>query len=160
MQEIYALIDKANRLFQTADHLTYVTYPVVNDVKLIITIMENIYSSLIAGMEAILNYDRMYKRISPLPDNFSARLDVFKNKCAPRYNIDRNYILLINDLKNILEQRKKSQMEFVRKDKFVIMNGSFRAQTLTIDKVKLYLSESKEFINKLNKIFQNDRRRY
>ena len=152
MEKIKETLAKANRLFNTVDHLAYVTYPLINDTKLIINITENLYNSLVMFVDALIEYERMYKRIPPLAENFESRFDTFKNKCAPRYNIKREHIVLINDLKKLVALRKKSSMEFVRKDKFVICNEDYKTYSLSIDKVKQYIKDSKEFVERINKV--------
>jgi uncharacterized UPF0160 family protein len=159
MEVLRSLIKEANMLFNTADHLTYVTYPTVKENKLMVTIIENLYNSLVKGMDAILYYDRMYKRISPFSDNFNVRLEVFKTKCAPRYNIDREFILLISDLKQIVDHRKTSPIEFSRNDRYIICSEDYRMKSLTIEKLKDYIAKSKTFIGKLNNIFREHDRR-
>ena len=160
MQEIFQLVDKSNKCFKTADHLTYITYPLIKDIKLLINIVENLYRAMVYGMDAILEYDKLFKRISQFPDDFETKTNIFKTSCAKRYNISREHIVMIEDLKNILDYRNKSPMEFIRKDKFVICNGSFRMKTLNYDKVKEYVNNARPFIAKINKILKKDDRRY
>ena len=58
MGELYQeLISGANKAVRTADHLVYVTYPLVNDVKLLVTITENLNKALLMAMEALLQYE-------------------------------------------------------------------------------------------------------
>jgi len=159
MEDIKSLVKEANTLVNTADHLTYITYPTVKDNKLMISIIEDLYKALVKGVNAVLQYERMYKRISPYSDNFDAKLEVFKSKCATRYNIDRQLIILINDLKQIMEHREKSFMEFSKKDKFIMSAEDYRTRSISIEKLKEYLSKSKIFIEKVNDIVkENDRR--
>lgn len=158
MEVVVENLKKANKLLNTADHLTYMTYPLVKETKLMLTIIEHLYNSLVAGMDAVLSYDRLYKRISPLSSDFFSRLEVFKMKSARRYNIDREYVLLIQDLRRIVEYRKKSPMEFIRGNKLVICDDNYKMKTLTYDKVKEYLATSKKFILKVNNIFKDERR--
>ena len=63
-QNVIDLINKANQSFKVADHIAYVTYPLVKDNKLIITVTENLAESLTKAIESLLFYERMYKRIS------------------------------------------------------------------------------------------------
>lgn len=162
MEQFRLLVQDMNRYFKTADHLAYITYPLVKDNKLMIVILENINNALIKGIEAILYYDRLYKRIPPYPENFHSKLDVFKIKCALRYNFDRSFIILIQDIYELVEQHKKSPMEFIRKDKFVICSYDYKkVNTLNIDKLKSYINEAKPFLEKINKIHnQNAIRRF
>ncbi|MDD5178058.1 MAG: hypothetical protein PHT54_02140 [Candidatus Nanoarchaeia archaeon] len=157
MKEIYELVRKSNELYNSADHLTYVTYPLVKDLKLIITILDNLHKSLELGMDAVLQYERLYKRIGPVPENFSARYELFKDNCVSKYGFNREHLLLMKDLREIIKNRKESPMEFIRKDKYVICSDDYGMKTITIDKVKNYIFQSKSFIIKLNTMFKNAR---
>lgn len=157
MERVRKLRQQALKYFDTADHLAYVTYPLINDVKLLTTIAENLYYSLRSAMEALLYYDRLYKRIPPIVDNFETKIEVFK-KCMNRYNLDREALLLIRDLRAILKFREKSPMEFQRKDKYVICSPTYNMRSLTLTKIKNYISTAKPFIHQINRILEkNDR---
>lgn len=159
METFKRLVEEANKSLKTADHLAYITFPLVKDIKLMVTITENLHIALTKGMEAILYYDRLYKRIPPYADNFAAKFEMFRNKSAIRYNFPREDLLLINDVKEIIEHRQKSPMEFIRKDKFVICSNNYRVKTIALDKVKDYIRQAKSFMAKVNRIYnQNDRR--
>ena len=154
------LIREANKTLQTADHLAYVTYPIVNELKLLVTITENIYVSMSLGMEALMRYDLYYKRISHIPTDFNLRLEVFK-KVSSRYNIERIYVSTIKDIKDLLEHQKKSPVEFTRKDKLIMLSSNYKIQKIiSIEKVKEYLNQAKPFISKVNRVLlnTNDRR--
>ncbi len=155
MEEVKITLDEANKLFRQADHLVYVTYPLLQETKLIITISENLSKSLILAMDALLCYERLYKRIPLFPENFESRFDIFKRKVASRYSIDRDHLVLINDLRKLVDARKGSNMEFIRKEKYVLMNSNFGTKTITIGKLKDYLEEGKSFMNKINGILKN-----
>ena len=153
MENFHKLVKEANTTFRTADHLTYVTYPLVKEVRLSITIIENLYLSTLKAMDAVIYYDRLYKRINPVAENFSSKFEVFKYKCAKRYGIDEKYINLIKDLRNIVSIHKESPMEFVRKDKFVICSDSYtNVKTIDINKLKEYVSLTRSFLEKINYI--------
>ena len=64
------LIYEANKAFNTADHLAYVTYPLVNDTKVITLITEHLFNALEKGMDALLYIERLYKRIQQYSDSF------------------------------------------------------------------------------------------
>ncbi|HLD15053.1 MAG TPA: hypothetical protein VJB94_00535 [Candidatus Nanoarchaeia archaeon] len=152
MQTFLNLIEEANKAFLTADHLAFVTYPIVNDNKMFILIVENLFKAASKGMEAIIYYDRLYKRISPINNDFGSHLQVFKDKCMPRYGIDRSNFLLIQDLKMLIDERKKAPMEFSRREHYVIADHDFRIKTINLNKVKNYINQTKMFIDKLNSI--------
>ena len=157
MGDVIGLLKEANLLFQRADHMLYITYPLIKDNKLIVSILDNLSNSLIKAMEAVLYYERMNKRVEMFPDSFEVKFDIFKEKCAERYNIEREHLLLIKDLKKISDERKKSKMEFIKKEKYVICSNNYSTRILTIDKVKEYLNTSKVFLRKVNAILKNVR---
>ncbi len=154
MHEIKQLLNKANQLFKTADHIAYVTYPLLKDNKLIITIIENLSEAMNKAMEAVIYYEIKFKRINYFPADFKAQIETFKLS-ASHYNINRNYIVLMQDLHDIIARRKTSRMEFVKNDKFVIWNNDYEMITLNYDKIKGYLNQSKPFFDKVNYILKN-----
>ncbi len=158
MEIIQDLLKNANKKYETADHLAYVTYPLIQEPKLIITIADHLYSALNYLIEALIRYERLYKRIPPVQESFESKFDLFK-RCLSRYNIDRENTLLIYDLKALLDSRQKSPIEFIKKDKLVICSQNYKIQTITLSKVKEYLSSSKPLFEKINKIIlKNDSR--
>lgn len=160
MERFLQLVKEANRAFETADHLAYVTYPLVNDTKLIIGIAENLFKALSNGMDAILYYDRIYKRIMHLPTDFQGKLDLFKHSSIPRYNINREIVYLLTELSEVLNIRSKSPIEFSRPEKFVICSKDYALRSLTIKKVKEQINQAKPFMNKLNEIYNHNVRRF
>jgi len=155
MQEASNLLNEANRLLRTADHLAYVTYPLVKDNKLIMAITENLAEAMTKAVDAVLSYDIYYKRIMNVPSDFQSRLEVFKTSCMPRYRINLNYLSLIRDLKNIQDIRKRTRMEFIRNDKYILTQENFKLRTLNYQGIKNYITLSKSFFEKINSIFKN-----
>src|SRR3989344_2078097 len=155
MKDIKIMLDKANQFIKRADHMFYITYPLVRDNKLIIAMAENISNGLICAMDSVSMYEKLYKRISIYPEDFNVKIDIFRGSIARRYNIEREHIILIQDLRRFLEERKKSGVEFVRNDRYVLFNQKKELKSLGIDKIKENLNISKEFIKKVNGILTN-----
>ena len=61
MEKSSILLKEAHQYINTADHLCYVTFPTVNDNKILMAIAENIYVSMITAMEALLQYEKEFK---------------------------------------------------------------------------------------------------
>jgi len=148
-------LKKALAFFKTADHLIYVTLPVVNDNKLIVTSLENINLALQNGMNAVLEYERLYKRIMPLADNFNSRYEVFRKAVIGKYGFINEEALLILELKKFIEERKEAPMEFMRSNKYVICSDNYKMKTVSISEIKKYLSSTKNFLFKVSKVLKN-----
>ncbi|HLC57297.1 MAG TPA: hypothetical protein VJH95_01870 [Candidatus Nanoarchaeia archaeon] len=157
--QIASLLAKSNQHFTTADHIAYVTYPLVKDQKLIVAVLENLYLSALTAVEALLYYERLYKRIGMFPENFHVRLDLFKTKIAPQYNIERSHLVLLEELRQLVNERKASKMEFFRKDNYILCNQDYsKMKIITMEKLKTYINQLKPFMRKVNLILQNVRR--
>jgi len=152
MEKFKELIQTANRAIKTADHLTYMTYPLVNDTKLLITIVENIHSAVISSMDALLHYDYYYKRISQLPMDFRSRLDIFKGYTIGKYNLARDSVVLIQDINGIMSHRSKSPVEFIRKGELVLCTNDYKMKSINFIKVKDYTNQAKDFVRKVSSI--------
>lgn len=56
-QERYILsLEQAKKHIQTADHLAYITFPFIKENKLLLKILEELNSSILNIMNAILQY--------------------------------------------------------------------------------------------------------
>lgn len=152
MEEFQILRDKAMQKIRVADHMLFMTYPLVKDPKLLLSIIENISASLDYGISALLQHERLFKKIPPFHDTFPSRFEIFKDKMIPRHNLSPSHTKLIIDVRSIISQHKKSPVEFARKDKFVICSPTYSLKTIDINLVKKYIFETKIFVNNINKI--------
>ncbi|MBI2499235.1 hypothetical protein HYV88_03250 [Candidatus Woesearchaeota archaeon] len=150
MEMYETLMKKALNDFKTVDHMVYVTYPLVNDPKLMFGIVDKLFNTLIDVITAVLNYDYLYKRISHVPESLNEKLELFKKVIGKRYNFNGNIFLLLEELNKFKEFRKRSPMEFVRRDNLVICSSGFNTKSLNYKKVKEYVNKSKEFMNNAN----------
>lgn len=149
------LLTKANKSLEIADHLAFVTYPMVKEPKLGYTITEHALTACLNAIDALLFYEYTFKRTGYPPDQFAAKIDLMKRQIAPRYNIDRKHIFIIEDMHNLLEYRKKSPIEFVKKDALIICDRDYEYKTMSIEKIKNYVYESKGFLSKINSLLKS-----
>lgn len=152
MEKFQEYRDKAKRNLQVADHMIYMTYNIVKDPKLLLAIMENIFLALTHSMSSVLYYERLFKRVPPFTDNFESKFSLFREKCAPKFNVEKEYLDLIREVKGIILEHKKSPVEFVRKDRFVICNGNYKMKTISVEQIKKYVSQTKVFVGNMNTI--------
>ena len=95
MEKYKTLIQSANSHYKNADHMVFVTYSLVNDPKLVITIADRLYKALMDSVSALLNYEYLYKRIGRLPETDDEKLEILKNQAMKEYNLDRNMLVFI-----------------------------------------------------------------
>ena len=56
------LIENAKRHIRIADHIAYVTFPLVKEKRLLLKVLDDTYLVMINIINAILQYDYVYKR--------------------------------------------------------------------------------------------------
>ena len=153
MEKFRAYVAEANKAFKTADHLIYVTYPVLKDNKLMATALEHLHSALKNGVAALIYYDAAYKRISVFPSDFSLQFRIFRENTARRYGIGEDACTMISDVTELIQNRRESPVEFSRRDKYVIASQTYKLRMITIEKMKQYIAQAKMFLDKVNKVY-------
>jgi len=99
-------------------------------------------------INAMLQYEYLYKRIKLYSDPKS-NMSTFKEKVATRYSITPQEIQVIIDLFDLTEKHKKSSMEFVRKEKIVIISGEMELKSVDIQKTKEFLKIAQAVLEKI-----------
>ena len=62
MERFQELREDARKRLQVADHLLTITYPLVKDAKLLLTISENLYYCVENAMNALLEHEKLFKK--------------------------------------------------------------------------------------------------
>ena len=153
MEKFIENLNKAASLLQTADHLLYMTYPLIREKRLLLKILSDINTATANIINAILQYEYFYKRINLYKEG-KTNFQTFKEKCASRYNINQEQITKILEIFDLTEKHKKSPFEFVRNDKIVIMNNAIRIDTITIEKMKDYIFLCKDLLRKAENVIR------
>ncbi|MFC1753999.1 hypothetical protein ACFL96_11515 [Thermoproteota archaeon] len=156
MEKYQEVKEKAEKSIKIADHMLTQTYPLVNDPRLLLTVLENIFLALTNSMGSLLYFERLYKKIPPFQENFESKFNMFKMRIVEKYNIDKGQITFVGDIKNMIVSHKKSPMEFSRKGIFVICSEDYKMKTLTPDEIKNYVSRAKGFMSEIDSIIRQN----
>jgi len=156
MEKFQELRDSAGKKLQVADYMLTMTYPLVKDPKLLLSVVENLFLAYSHSISSLLHYERLFKRIPPFQEDFSSKLDMFADRCMGKYGIDSENIRIMRDLKEIIVAHKKSPVEFSRKDSFVICDGDYSFRTISPSIIKGYVEKAKLFIRMMSSIVSKD----
>jgi len=155
MEKFQELREVAKKKLQLADHILTMTYPIVNDGRLLLAVVENVFLALTNAMGSVLYYERLFKRVPPFHDNFSSKFNLFR-EYAEKKNIDAEYLRLTQNMKDIIVKHKKSPVEFTRKDQFVICNGSYRTHTVSVNELRGCITKARSFLKHVEDIVSKD----
>lgn len=148
MEKFQENLKEAIRSLQIADHMAYVTFPLVNEQRLLLKIFDEICKSIINCINALLNYEYLYKRVHLYVDN-GENIRTF-TKCAKGYNLTNEQIKKILEILELNKKHKQSAMEFVKRNRIIILSDSLGTQILDIHKIKEYLILAKELLMRVN----------
>lgn len=147
-------LDKASSMLKTADHMLYMTYPLIKEKRLLLKILSETYIAVLDIINSILQYEYLYKRVQ-LYKSAKENFDVFKNRCAPRYGISPEQMEKIKEIFILTEKHKNSSFEFVRNDKIVIMTNALKTDIITVEKMKSYILTAKDLLRKAETIIRS-----
>ena len=160
MEKFQKLRDAANEKLHLADHMLTMTYPIVRDPKLLLSVIENLFLSFSYSMSSLLHYERLFKRLPDFADNFASKFELLKENSS-RYNIDSETIKTIQSLKEIIIAHKNSPMEFQRSETLVICNEDYQTLMISetiiknyLEKIKLFIKNSSNIVSEDEKIFR------
>lgn len=141
-------LDEALKALQTADHMTYITFPLVKEKRLMLKILSELNLAVLSTINAILQYEYYYKRIQIYSDS-RENFNTFR-KMAGRYEITPEQLKKIVEIISLAEKHKRSPFEFVKEDKIIILSDRMQTDTISIDKIKSFLIEVKDILKKAN----------
>ena len=134
------------------------TYPLVQDPKLLVAVLENIFLGITNVIGSLLYFERMNKRIPPFHNTFESKFNTFKMRCVDRYGINREYLKFISEIMEIIFENRKSPVTFSRKNNFVICTDNYRIKTLTYSEIRGFLEKAKVFIQEICSIIEKNER--
>lgn len=145
MEAYQRLLAEAKKKLALADHMLFVTHPLLKDPKLLLAVMENLFLAQTHTMGSLLYYERIFKRVQPFFDTFESKYRIFSEKCAVRYNLDPDYLDFLRSIKDVLVAHKRSPIEFSRKDQFVICSDDYELKVLNVSEIKGFVAKTKQF---------------
>lgn len=142
----FYLLEEAKKSLKMADHMIYITYPLLKENRLLIKILEQLYLVMLNVVKAVLQHEYYYKRIE-LQSNAEANFSIFTS-IAKRYSITTEQVQNIKNVLMLTEKHKRSPVEFVRKDKFVILSDNNSIETITAEMIKHFINDAKDILRK------------
>ena len=147
MEKFLKNLQEAQKTIQTIDHIIYVTFPLIQDKKILIKVLTETKNSITNCINSILQYEYLYKRIE-LYKNAKTNFRIFIQKCCPYYKITKEEIDSILELFELVEKHKQSTSEFMRDEKVVILSENLKTETITLEKIKEFFNVAKEILKK------------
>ena len=149
------LLQQARKQIELADHMTYVTYPLVQEMKFLLSIMERITCAARLATQALLEFEYYYKRIDAYNKTFVSEISIYKNKVEARYRLDPKFFRLLQKLMDIQKFDKESAVRFKRGDKYILSTSEYNMSVLDLELVKKCSNRTKKFVGEVTRIIQH-----
>ncbi|MFH0869281.1 MAG: hypothetical protein V1839_03575 [archaeon] len=147
------LLAKAKKEIEIADHLIYVTYQMVSEVKILMAISEHIINAAHAALESLLEFERYYKRLDAYHQSFALEISIYRTKdIEKRHGFDPKFYRLLQKLMEIQKFDKTSIMRFKRGDRYILSTVDYQMSVLDLDNMKRYKYLTKKFIDSVDLI--------
>lgn len=143
---------QAKKYIKLADHMLTQTYPLIKDPKLLLAVLDDVFLAFEHSMNSVLYCERYYKKIPPFHTHFESKFNVFKKEVVPRNQSLKIFVPIISDLQSLIIAHKRSPVEFVRKDKFVISTDDYKLKTISKEEMERKIKESKLFLIEVKKV--------
>jgi len=144
-------INQAKDTLDSIHKMIIITMPVLKDNKFLIKIFENLHDSILSLVRAVLQYEYLHKRISLYRDAES-NFETFR-ECAKRYHIPESSVSQIRKILMLMKKHRESPVEFVKKEKFVILSENLRIETITLEKLMEFYAMASDVLNKTDVYF-------
>lgn len=120
-----------------AENITYSTFPLIDDKKLLLKVLEEIQKSIINSIN-LMNTNIFFKKeINPEKNKKIIRI-------LKKSDFQAEDIKKIMKILEINKKHKESAIEFSRKEKVVIMMDNLKILTLDITEIKDYIKLAKK----------------
>jgi len=132
---------------KTADHLLTMTYPIVNDPKLLKLILHDIHLSLENAVSALLVFKKKKTQ--------SLHLDI--DSLRPILNdlgISTGYIGFLTEFDELVSKQREAGVEFIRKEKFVFASPEYKLDTVTEKDLKDIIMKGKLFLKEVMEVVE------
>mgnify|MGYP000038165423 CR=1 FL=1 len=124
--EILESLAKIEKSLRIADHMVYITYPLIKDPHLLRNILEQLYSIADEFMRTVLEHEMKYKRINlkNLEELSPLEISSLFLKSISRFKIDEERAKKLKELLELWIKHKKSSVEFTRRERLFFMLNS------------------------------------
>lgn len=139
MNPILKKLKEADHSLQKANHLLKITFPLLKHKKILIRIIEEIKSSLLKQITAILYYEHINKNIK-ISKKSKKNFELFEKKLAKKYKINKKQLRTIKEILSLSRIQKESPVHILKEDKLILISKDLKQKNLTKETLNEYLT--------------------
>jgi hypothetical protein len=147
MEKIIRNLESATNLIKTSDHLVYLTFPLLQDKRILLKAVLRIKESVNFCINSILKYEYLKSNIKLYKDP-KKNFKIFKDFCAEKYQITNQEIKEIIELFELSSYQEKSVVDFMKNQRVILLSESMEKKEISLEKAKSFLHLAKNILKK------------
>ena len=153
MQDYNDQLTKARKELELADHIIYITYPIVKDKSLFLSAVTHLTNSAVSAIDLFLNREKDFKKILMLPPSTKLRAKFFAENYNCVYNSSTDFW---RDLMDMIEftESKPEKVEFEKQERICVLNENYKILRFDMEKIKKNIVSVKDLISKISSNIQ------
>ncbi len=120
----------AEQAWRAAEHILLVTFPVVQDPKLLLRVLEHLDKAARTTISTILKREYLYKRIR-LSGEGAHNKELFFQVCRHQYGVSEEDATLLSEVLDLGKRHKASGVELSQRKKVVILDDELGSVEIT-----------------------------
>lgn len=142
MKSVSSYQKEASDEIKSAETLLFETYSLTKDEKIFLSILTKLYNSIQLSMNAYLGDEITSK------STFNNKLSLLRTK-VQELNLSEGDFEFVTLIEKLYFEHQESNVEFSRKEKFIIVEGDYTLHTLSLSNLNEYLNKTKKIVAEL-----------
>ena len=148
MTKLQTYIKEADQQIVLANHLLTRTFPLSNDLKILLSVLQVIHSAHEKIFLAVLDNDFLRPKIS-LTASFIIKFDAFSKLVLDKKLLSKEELNIFKIVEEEWQYHKDSSVEFVKDDNIIMADNNFKLQKINEEKLKDYINKTTNILKKL-----------
>lgn len=142
-------IKEAEEEIKMADHLIYVTSPVVKDKNLLTTAFDHIYKSFKSAINGYLLYKRHRKEIFSIPSNTKVKVKFFLEEFGKEFGIEKEDWKDYLDLERMGRRKEEGKHILMKENSLHFILEEYSTISIKVEDIRDNLLMIKNLLNKI-----------
>ncbi|VVB75381.1 Uncharacterised protein [Candidatus Tiddalikarchaeum anstoanum] len=147
MEDYKIVAEQAFREAKMADHMAYVTSKIVNDKKIVISIVDHLSRAFMLSMKAYLIREKLRHNIKVVPEGDKEVTNFFFESYAQELKVEKSILSIIYRLFNAVNAYNSRGILLTRSDKYVFVSPEYELIDLNMNEIKEWLRDGLKFVN-------------
>jgi len=142
-----AVVERALSELKLADHMIFVTLPLLNDRMIFLNAVTHVYNGIKMVIDEFLQKEYRYKRLESIPPD-DDKITAFLKNYINRLKLNA-YVEAINRIDAFIRVKAKSSVRLRKDDKFVLITPDYETVSISESEIKGYIKKVVGFINNM-----------